>query len=378
MTWASGDRPGSSTKRVLFLNENIGGHQSMHMHIATALRAERHIDATFIDVPPPGLLRRIAAIQIPGLARRDLDLQPLRYQLAQSAWVRSRLARCADDFDVLHVYTQNVALLSARTLQSRPSVISTDATGTSNAYRLPYRHPTRHTAARVRLTRRFEDPVLGAATVLVAQSEWAASSLRDEYGVAEERIRVIPFGITLPGPVRRTTPTGLPEVTFTGTSLSRKGGLMLLETYDRYLRGRVALNLITRDRVEARQGVTVYGDLSPGDPRLEQILARTAVFAFPSTMDTFGYAVLEAMAAGIPVVASPTAAVPEIVADGETGLLVPPNPTAFAEAILGLVDDERARIEMGDAGRRRVEEHFDARITTDALLDVIGEAAELF
>lgn len=378
MTSAGRGETARGSDRVLFVNENIGGHRSMHMHIEAALRDEGRIDATFLDVPTPGLLRRLAAAQIPGLARRDLDLQPFRYQLAQSTWVRSRLARCADDFDVLHLYTQNVALLSARILRSRPTVISTDATGTSNAYRIPYRYPTRHTASRVRLMRRFEDPALRAATVIVAQSEWAAKSLRDEYGVADDRIRVIPFGITIPGPVRRTEPVGLPEVTFTGTSLGRKGGLMLLEAYDSYLRGRVALNLITRDKVEARPGVTVYADLSPGDPRLEQILARTAVFAFPSTMDTFGYAVLEAMAAGIAVVASPTAAVPEIVVDGETGLLVPPNPSAFAEAILRLVDDERTRTEMGDAGRTRVEDRFDARITTGALLSVIEAARESF
>ncbi len=378
MSSADGGAGMRAQRKVLFINENIGGHRSMHMHIEAAVRSDSRIDATFIDVPPAGLLRRIAAVQIPGLARRDLDLQPLRYQLGQSAWVRSRLARCARDFDVLHLYTQNVALLSARFLRSRASVISTDATGTGGSYRHPYRHPTSHTAARVRVMRRFEDPAMHAATLVVAQSDWAARSLRDEYGIPDERLRVIPFGITLPGPVRRISPPGLPEVTFTGTSLRRKGGLVLLEAYDRYLRGRVALNLITRDRVDERPGVTVFGSLAPGDRLLEQILSRTAVFAFPSTMDTFGYAVLEAMAAGVAVVAAPTAAVPEIVIDGETGLLVPPNPKAFADAILRLVDDAPARTAMGDAGRRRVEEKFDARVTTAALLAVIDEAAERF
>ena len=365
-------------RRVLFVNENIGGHQSMHMHIKTALLSEPQIDATFVDVPPPGLLRKVVGAQIPGLARRDLDLQPLRYQLAQSAWVRSYLARRARDFDVLHLYTQNVALLSARILRSHPSVISTDATGTGNAYRLPYRFPTRHTGARVRMARRFEDPVLRAATLIVAQSEWAAASLRDDYGIADERIRVIPFGIAVPEPILPIDPPGLPEVTFTGTSMTRKGGLLLLDAYDRYLRGRVALNLVTRDKVDARAGVTVFNDLSPGDRRMGQILARTTVFAFPSTMDTFGYALLEAMVAGVAVVAAPMAAIPEVVVDGETGLLVAPDAKAFADAILRLVDDEPARRAMGAAGRKRVEERFDARVTTDALLDVIAEATDLF
>lgn len=365
-------------RRLLFVNEDIGGHRAMHMHIRAALESEPGVTATFVDVPPPGVLRRVAAAPVPGLAQRDLDLQPLRYQLAQSAWVRPRLARWASHYDVVHVYTQNIALLSAKTLRRRPSVISIDATGTSNAYRLPYRYPTEHTAARVRLMRRFEEPTLEAATLLVAQSGWAATSLREEYGVAPERIRVIPFGISIPPEPARREPDGLPEVTFTGSSLGRKGGMLLLRAYDRYLRGRVVLNLVTRDRIESRPGVNVYSDLVPGDTRLGEILSRTAVFAFPSTVDTFGYAVLEAMAASVPVVAAPTSAVPEIVVDGETGLLLPPDPRAFADAILGLVADEPLRRRMGEAGRRRVIEHFDAKDTTEALLGVLDEAVALF
>jgi len=374
----AGGQPGDRRRRILFVNENIGGHRSMHMHIATALQGDRHVDATFLDVPQPGPLRRIAAAQIPGLARRDLDLQPLRYQLAQSAWVRSRLARRARSFDVLHMYTQNTALLSTRLVRNRPTVISTDATGASGAYLLPYRYPTAHTASRVRALRHFENRVLRSATIVVAQSEWAATSLHDDYGIPRERIRIIPFGIMIPDLVPRIDPPGLPEVTFTGTSLSRKGGDILLDAFDRHMRGRVALNLITRDKVDPRPGVTVHSDLVPGDPRLGQILARTAVFAFPSTIDTFGYAVLEAMAAGVAVVAASTAARPEIVTDGETGLLVPADAAAFAEAILRLIDDERTRVRMGDAGRRRAEEHFDARLTTEALLTAIDEAVTLF
>ena len=375
--------PGDATDRgaptrVAFVNEDIGGNRTMHLHLREALRHEPSIDATFIDVPAPGALRKLVAVQIPGLARRDLDLQPLRYQLAQSAWVRSRLARCADDFEALHLYTQNVALLSTRILARHPSVISTDATGACGAYRLPYRDPTSHTAARVRISRRFEDPALRAATLVVAKSEWAATSLRDDYHIPEERIRIIPFGIALPGPVRRTEPPGLPEVTFTGSSLRRKGGLVLLDAYDRYLRGRVTLNLVTRERITPPPGVNLYPDITPGDPRLAEILSRSAVFAFPSTMDAFGYAVIEAMAAGVAVVASPTAALPEIVVDGETGILVDPDASELADAILQLVNDERLRTSMGDAGRRRVEEHYDARRTTETLLGIISEAVDLF
>lgn len=368
----------SPARRVLFVNENIGGHRTMHMHLAACLNQDERVAATFVDVAPAGLPRKIVGAQIPGLARRDLDLQPLRYQLAQSAVVRRILAHRARDFDVLHLYSHNIALLSASLLRRQPSIVSTDASGVQSAYRIPYRNPTRHTRSRVRAARYFEGRAFRAATLVVTKSEWAAGSLRRDYGLTDDKVRVIPFGIVIPPRVERCAPPGLPEVTFTGTGLDRKGGLVLLEAFDRHLRDRAVLNLITYDEVDPRPGVNVYNDLRPGDPRLPSILARTAVFAFPSTIDTFGYAVLEAMAAGIPVVATPEGAMPEIVVHGETGILTPANAEAIAAAILGLLDDEATRARMGDAGRRRLEQKFDARVTTDALLAVMDEAVARF
>jgi alpha-maltose-1-phosphate synthase len=218
--------------------------------------------------------------------------------------------------DVLHVYTQSIALRSADLLAAFPSVVSTDATSLQGAYHLPHRRPTRFTSSAVRVAQLFERKVYEAATLVVAQSEWVADSLRRAYGVVDDRIRVIPFGLTLgPEPVRRE-PEGLPEVTFVGATLDRKGGWRLLRVFREHLRGRCVLNLVTRDAVEPEPGVRVLNDFEPGDPRLPELLARTSVFAFPTEMDNSPYSVLEAMRAGIPVVATRVGALPEMVEDG--------------------------------------------------------------
>ena len=71
---------------------------------------------------------------------------------------------------------------------------------------------------------------------------------------------------------------------------------------------------------------------------------------------------LEAMACGKPVIATRIGGVPEVVEDGVTGLLVAPgDEEAFAQAILRLLKDPVLRRRMGEAGRRRVERHFDQR-----------------
>ena len=184
----------------------------------------------------PSMLRRVVGAQIPGLASFDLDLQPLRAQLALSMHVRRRIRRLVPSLDVLHVYSVNAGLALTDQLHGAPSVVSTDSTNELNAYSLPYRSPTRWTATALAPTRVLERRVYDAATLVVAQSEWVADSLRDDYGVPDDRLRVIPPGLTVPEVIERRPGGDLPEVTFIGSSMARKGGYRLLEIYRRALR----------------------------------------------------------------------------------------------------------------------------------------------
>lgn len=271
--------------RVLFVNENLGGHAALHLHLRRALVAEHpDVAAHFVDVPPPRLVRRFASLPVPGLARFDADLQPLRSQLALSATVARTLARVARDYDVVHVYSQNAGLLSGGILRSVPAVVSTDTTNVVNAYQIPYRAPGPGTAASLRPAMFLERRVFDAATLVVAQSEWAARQL-ERYGVPRHRIRVIPFGITV-GPITTARPApGPPRVTFVGTTMGRKGGWTLLRAYRESLAGRCRLTLVTRDRVPSTPGVEVVNDASPGDGRVAGLLAETSVFALPTEID---------------------------------------------------------------------------------------------
>ncbi len=90
-----------------------------------------------------------------------------------------------------------------------------------------------------------------------------------------------------------------------------------------------------------------------------QLLSHATVFACPSLYEPLGIVNLEAMACGTAVVASRVGGIPEVVADGETGLLVQPgDPPALARAINALVTDERRAAEMGRLGRKRAVADF--------------------
>ncbi len=94
-------------------------------------------------------------------------------------------------------------------------------------------------------------------------------------------------------------------------------------------------------------------------PDVQSFLCGLDVFVMPSLWEGFGLVLLEAMAAGQPIVASKVSAIPEVIEDGVTGLLVPPaEPSALAQAILTLWREPAFREKLGNAGRERLRERF--------------------
>jgi glycosyltransferase involved in cell wall biosynthesis len=86
------------------------------------------------------------------------------------------------------------------------------------------------------------------------------------------------------------------------------------------------------------------------------------IFAMPSRCEALGYALLDAMTAELPAIASRVGGVPEVVVPGETGFLIPVyDHRALAAALRLLMDDTELRRRMGRAGRERVVRHFSER-----------------
>ncbi len=103
-----------------------------------------------------------------------------------------------------------------------------------------------------------------------------------------------------------------------------------------------------------------------------ELMRASDFFVRPSTLEGMPLTVLEAMASGLPVVATPVAGTAEIVVDEESGILVPPGHiTALARAITRLARDTSLRRTMGTNGRRRIEAGFSWEATSQKTLEVL-------
>jgi glycosyltransferase involved in cell wall biosynthesis len=106
-----------------------------------------------------------------------------------------------------------------------------------------------------------------------------------------------------------------------------------------------------------------------------ELLASFDVFAFPARFEGLCLAVIEAQAAGVPVVATPVGGIRETVVDGETGLLVPVgDPGALAGAILRLLQEPELAARLASEARRRVRERYSEARMVELTLDLYSRS----
>ncbi|HZF43810.1 MAG TPA: glycosyltransferase family 4 protein [Sphingomonadaceae bacterium] len=200
-----------------------------------------------------------------------------------------------------------------------------------------------------------------------------------EQGISEARVSVIPYGVDVEAFPTRTTPppSGGPlRIVFVGSFVQRKGMSYLLDAVAAFPAGDVKLIVATRkidwpelpafarsDRVEFKLGLS--------RDELVQLLHGCDVFALPSLIEGFGLVITEAMATGLPVIATDHTCAGDIVEGGETGFVVPiRDAAALIAAIQKCLDRRTELFAMGQKAseaarrltwplfRRNVSDHY--------------------
>jgi glycosyltransferase involved in cell wall biosynthesis len=300
----------------------------------------------------------------------DASVIPLRHK-ADVAGAR-RIRRLIGNVDVVHTQDRRAGLLI------RPVARISGARSVHTYHGLPPelgvrlgREAAPVAASRARtvwLTQGYlrVEALLSRFGAVIVPSEALARFLR-RHGFPAANLHVIPHGIDVDAARRppRTSSDG-PTVIGVASNLEHEKGVDVLIAAAALAERPLRLEILGDGACRERLGrlAAQHGVDARFAGHVEDVGRRIAgfeVFALPSRAENFPVAVLEAMAAGLPVVAARVGGVPELVVDGETGVVVEPeNPTALAAALDTLAADGAARSALGAAGARRVAEHFGA------------------
>ncbi len=313
-------------------------------------------------------IHRIPALQLTKLIGLQCSASPALVSYTVRELMRNRP-------DVVHVhnrffFTSLIGAAAAKALNI--PLVSTDHLGSLEALPLPQRLPV------LAYENTLGRSVIRASQRVIAVSQAVADYTR-HLGATRSKTCVQPNAVDsdlFAPPEAR--PEGPLRVGFVGRLIQNKGPQYLLEAIPELLKLRpdtefwFAGDGPLREGLEAEverlgiaDNVTFLGVRSD----IADLMRRCDIFVRPSLMEGMPLTVLEAMASGLPTVATPVGGTGEIVIEGETGLLVPPRDVpALAAAIVRLIESPELRATLGANSRRLVEADYGwPRIARDTL-----------
>jgi alpha-maltose-1-phosphate synthase len=384
-------RPGPGPRVAILTREyppEVYGGAGVHVeYLARQLAQLTDVGVLCFGAPRPSDLV-VAAYQLPDAipsAGNGGALPVMEVDLQMAAGVAG--------FDLVHGHTwyTNLAGHLAKLLYRIPHVVTTHSLEPLRPWK------QEQLGAGYALSSYCERTGIENADAVIAVSRAMADDVLRAYPAVEaRRVHVIHNGID-PDEYRPDPATDVvdrygidparPSVIFVGRITRQKGIVHLLDAVRQLdagaqlilcagapdtpeigaeIRGRVT------DLQKHRRGVFWIEEMLP---RIEvvQLLSHSTVFVCPSIYEPFGLINLEAMACGLPVVATAVGGIPDVVTDGESGRLVPPEDAeALAAALVELGRDEALRDKLGEAAHARAES-FSSAVARERLLAVYAD-----
>ncbi len=359
------------TTNILAIAESSMGHKT---HIMTMQKyfesSSCDIDIYWNDQEKEILARvinKILNLRFPNkfVQASNLDLFRFRAQLGYALLTKRLIDRKINqaDYNVLFFHTQPLAFLSLNLMQKMPSIVSIDMTNkqaseeSANKYAWTY-SPNKF----------LEKQVYLKCSKILTWTEWARSSVINDYGIHPDKVKVIPPGVDIKRLVftdrNHKSDQDLYNILFVGGDFKRKGGEDLLTVFLEQFADKAILHIVTSlDAVKCdHPNVRIYTEVKAYSSAWHGLYSQADAFVMPTYGDAFGIVFIEAMASGLPVIASKLIQTTEIVREGETGFLVTPGDRQeLANRLQLLIDNPSLGRQMGTRARQVVEESFDSQ-----------------
>jgi glycosyltransferase involved in cell wall biosynthesis len=344
--------------QIGFVMDQIAGHVTNYRNLRSVAAQDPELDAIWHEIhyyKAGGAIERLRERVLPFLPTYATGIM-------RGTWEARKALRHHGYAAIFS--NASVGVFFSRTFRRVPTIIDFDSTPLQIDRMAAYNSsvdPKPLADLKWRLTR----DMMRSATLLQAWSHWAKQSAVDDYGIAADKVIVNPPGVNLefwrPGATQRATARQQPlKVLFVGGDFRRKGGDLLLEWYKSQHPETAELHIVTREPVAAAPGVCVYHNVQPNSDQLINLYQTSDLFVLPSLGECFGIATVEAMAAGLPVIASDVGGTADIIEPGRNGFIVPgDNVRALSEAIAAILGDAERRHSMGVQSRLLAEERFD-------------------
>jgi phosphatidyl-myo-inositol alpha-mannosyltransferase len=353
--------PGGVTQHVAHLAHQFLG-RGHEVHIVAPSSDDEAEPVSSFDAPVHRIGRVVSIPANGSVARITLSLR---------SYLQAKRLLQEQQFDLIHLHEPMMPALPLTVLRHS----NTTNVGTFHAFR---NRPLTYFYGKP-ILRPFFRKLHGRIAVSSAARDFVGEYFRADY-------RVIPNGIDFPRFHTRYRPLEQladerPTVLFVGRLEKRKGLKFLLRAWPKVLERQPNARLVVVGRgrplegyrrFAARQGWSpadvVFAGYVPAED-LPRYYQSCDVFCAPNTgQESFGIVLLEAMAAGAPIVASDIAGYRDVVADGEQGLLVEPkNPGALADAVSRLLANPELRARLRRAGQEKARAYDWPRVATQVL-----------
>ena len=326
----------------------------------------RNHEITLKDIRLKGFIKRRINVAISLLAnrenwRRHTELNNWLFK-EMSKIAHKETLRLADSIDLVFQWGGLSAPFVGMPL--KPYVLYLDYTTKLAELNYPKWFPFKSVKAKEKWYAN-EGQIYQMASKIFVYGDLVHRSLIEHYGVEADKVVKVGIGVSLE-PIAEHKPKSYrsKQIVFIGKDAAfvRKGGPQLLQAFELVRKeirdAELLLVGLREDRQINQEGVRNLGFIKERG-KVKELLEGASAFVMPSICEPWGVVFCEAMACKLPCIGTNTDSMPEIIQDGYTGFIVPPNDhKALADRIITLLSDEELMRKMGERGYQRVKRDF--------------------